>query len=127
MKKLTALFFMAAVALGTSGAAHAQELKAKIPFDFVVAGNKLPASTYNILRALPNDDRGLAFVGEGKGLLARATAIDDTATGTNLVFRQIGGEYVLTAVVTLRGTLNFPVSAKMLQRSDERMVAIPGR
>lgn len=127
MKTLTALFFMVAVALGASGAAHAQELKAKIPFDFVVAGNRLPASTYSILRALPNDDKGLAFVGQGKGSLARATAIDETATGTKLVFRQIGGEYVLTDVVTLRGTLHFPISAKMSRRADERMVAIPGR
>ncbi|PYY02637.1 MAG: hypothetical protein DMG64_10930 [Acidobacteria bacterium] len=118
MKKLVALFFIAGVTLCTAATANAQALKVAVPFDFVVGGNTLPAATYTIRESLPNDNRGLAFIGDHRGILTRATEIDDTVTGTKLVFRHIGDQYFLSDVVTLRGKLHFASSRKQTQRAQ---------
>ena len=102
----------------TAAAANAQALKVTVPFDFVVNGKTLPAATYTIRDTLPNDTTALAFIGDHRGLLFRATEIDDTVTGTKLVFRHIGDEYFLSDVVTPRGKLHFPASRKATQRAQ---------
>lgn len=112
MKKLFALLFTAVVTFGTAAMAHAQELKVAVPFDFVVNGTTLPAATYTVERSLPNNDRGLAFVGNHHGAVAIATELDGYATGTKLVFHKVGDEYFLSDVVTLNGTLHFARSSK---------------
>ena len=127
MKKVFALLFFAGVTLCTASSAHAQALRVNVPFDFVVGGKTLPASTYSISESLPNDNTGLAFIGDHNGLLTRATDLDSTATGTKLVFVKIDGEYLLRDVVTLRGTLHFKTSAKGSQRAqaaDEQIVTV---
>ena len=125
MKKLFALLFFAGVTLCMTSTANAQSLRVNVPFDFVVNGKTLPAATYTISEALPNDNRGLAFIGEGNGLLARAIDLDGYATGTKLVFVKVDGEYLLRDVVTLSGTLRFKTSHKSSQRAqtaDEQIV-----
>jgi hypothetical protein len=127
MRKLTALLFFVGVTLCTAVTANAQALKVNVPFDFVVAGKTLPASTYTIRESLPNDNTGLAFIGDGQGLLARATEMDSSVSGTKLVFHRIGSEYFLSDVVTLRGKLHFAPSRKETQRAqaeDQEIVTI---
>jgi len=118
MKKLIALLFFVGVTLFTAATANAQALKVNVPFDFVVNGKTLPASTYTISESLPNDNTGLAFIGDGGGLMARASEIDSTVTGTKLVFHRVDGEYFLSDVVTLRGKLHFPASRKETKRAQ---------
>src|SRR5215475_5328580 len=127
MRKLFALLFFAGVTLCVAAPAHAQALRVNVPFDFVVSGKTLPAATYTIRESLPNDNMGLAFIGEGNGILARATEIDGYTTGTKLVFVKVDGEYLLRDVVTLSGTLRFKTSHKGAQRAqaaDEQLVTI---
>ena len=116
MKKLLALLFTAGVALSAATAAQAQTLRVKVPFDFVVNGNKLSADVYSVQEVLSNDILGLAFRGNGQGIQARANDMDYTTTGTKLVFRKLGDEYFLSEVVTLRGTLHFAPSRYETER-----------
>jgi hypothetical protein len=44
--------------------------------------------------------------------MARASEIDDTITGSKLIFHKIGDEYFLSDVVTSRGKLHFPASSR---------------
>jgi hypothetical protein len=118
MKKLLALLFTVGVTLCTAGTANAQALKVSIPFDFVVNGKTLPASTYTVREALPNSQTSLFFLGDGARLATMATSIDDSATGSKLVFRRIGGDYLLSDVVTLNGTLHFALSRKQTEQAQ---------
>src|SRR5689334_1664666 len=118
MRKLFALLFFAGVTLCVAAPAHAQAMRVNVPFDFVVSGKTLPAASYTISESLPNDDRALAFIGDGKGVLTRAIDLDGYATGTKLVFVKIDGEYLLRDVVTLHGTLHFKTSHKTTQRAQ---------
>ena len=112
MKKLFALLFTAAVTFGTAAMAHAQELKVAVPFDFEVNGTTLPAATYSIGRSLPNNDRGVVFMGDHRGTVAEATEFDGYVTGAKLVFHKAGDEYFLSDVVTTNGALHFAPTSK---------------
>jgi len=118
MKKMFALLFFAGVALCMTSTANAQSLRVNVPFDFVVSGHTLPAATYTIRESLPNDNSGLAFIGDHNGILTRATEVDGYATGAKLVFVKVDGQYLLRDVVTLRGTLRFKTSGKGSQRAQ---------
>lgn len=128
MKKLVALLFIVGGTLFTAATAHAQALRVTVPFDFVIDGKTLPAATYTVRESLPNDNTGLAFIGEGHGLLTRATEMDGTITGTKLVFHRVDGEYFLTDVFTLGGKLHFAASrqekARRAQAADVQSVTI---
>jgi hypothetical protein len=121
-RKLFALLFALGVTLCTAATANAQALKVDVPFDFVINGKILPAATYTVLQSLPNDNRGLAFMGEGHGLQTMATEFDTHVTGSKLVFSRIGDEYFLKDVVTPEGRLHFATSRKQaeLARDAER-------
>jgi hypothetical protein len=115
MKKMFALLFAMGVTLCTAATANAQALKVDVPFDFVIDGKILPAATYTVLQSLPNDKRGLAFMGEDHGILTLASEFDTQVTGTKLVFSRIGDEYFLKDVVTPEGRLHFAASRKQTQ------------
>ena len=110
MKKIVALLFIVGGTLFTAATAHAQSLRVTVPFDFVIDGKTLPAATYTVRESLPNNNTGLAFIGEGHGLLTQATEIDGAVTGTKLVFHRVDGEYFLSDVFTLSGKLHFAAS-----------------
>ncbi|HVH88253.1 MAG TPA: hypothetical protein VM912_16145 [Terriglobales bacterium] len=116
MKKLFVLLFIAGVALCATTANAQTLLRVTIPFDFVVRGEVIPASTYMIRSSLQNDGMGLVFEGDGPVILARATASDYTVTGAKLVFRKIGDEYFLSDVVSPAGTLHFARSHREVER-----------
>lgn len=128
MKKLSALLFTMALTLVSAAMANAQELKVAVPFDFVVNGTTLPADTYTVERSLPNNNRGLVFSGNGHGAVTAANEFDGYATGTKLVFHQIGDEYFLSDVVTLHGTLHFTPSSRekklAAQNADQQSVTV---
>lgn len=127
MKKLFALLFTVGVTFFMAAAANAQELNVTVPFDFVVSGKTLPSASYSVTRPLPNDSTGLAFLGDRNGVMTRASEIDDTITGSKLIFHKIGDEYFLSDVVTSRGKLHFPASSresKLAQTASAQSVTI---
>ena len=89
---------MVAGAVVPAGAS--QEVAARVPFDFVVGGVRLPAGRYVITQGQgalvsveSTDRRHSAFV------LMNAMAADKAGQGARLVFERVGGEHFLSQVV----------------------------
>ena len=115
MKKAFTLLCTMGVMLCTVATANAADLKVAVPFEFVVNGRTIPAGTYLIREPLPNDDRNLAFVGQGTGAVAMASELDTEHTGSKVVFHRVGDQYFLSEVVVQDGTRHFAVSRKEAQ------------
>jgi hypothetical protein len=130
MKKqyLTVLFTLICV-LGLGLGARAQEedtVVAKVPYDFVVGGQVLPAGTYRVSRV---DSSGGSRELEISSYETRASAFliptyfDDVQTGhAQLNFEHVGDKYFLSAVETPIGTyaLTIPPSAIKLAQMEQQ-------
>jgi hypothetical protein len=115
MNKVFTLLCTMVAMLCTVATANAADLKVAVPFEFVVSGTTMPAATYIIREPLPNDNRNLAFLGQGTGVLAMASELDTEHTGDKLVFHRVGDQYFLSDVVEEDGTRHFAVSRKEAQ------------
>jgi hypothetical protein len=136
MKKhyLTVLFTLVCV-LGLGLGAQAQEedtVRAKIPYDFVVAGQVLPAGTYRVSRI---DTTGSSRALEISSYETRASAFliptvfDDFQTGhAQLNFEHVGNKYFLSAIETPIGTytITIPSSAIELARMEQQHTVSSG-
>jgi hypothetical protein len=136
MKKqyLTVLFTLICV-LGLGLGAQAQEedtVLAKIPYDFVVAGQVLPAGTYRVSRI---DTTGSSRVLEISSYETRAgallipTVFDDFQTGhAQLNFEHVANKYFLSAIETPIGTyaITVPPSAIELARMEQQGTSSSG-
>ena len=136
MKKqyLTVLFTLICV-LGLGLGAQAQEedtVLAKIPYDFVVAGQVLPAGTYRVSRI---DTTGSSRTLEISSYETRASALliptvfDDFQTGhAQLNFEHVGNKYFLSAIETPIGTydIHIPPSALELARMEQQGTSSSG-
>ena len=103
------------IVFATLAKANAEELKVNVPFNFVVNGKELPAATYTVREALPNNKSGLAFLGQSTGAMAVASEVDTNVTGSKLVFHRIGDQYFLSDVVSPTGSLHFSASKRETQ------------
>jgi hypothetical protein len=98
--------------LGTG--ARAQDTRGvvvNVPFEFVAAGETLPAGTYNISRVSTDSQPGLAIRSYDKGVLLLPTVFDGVrAEQATLGFEHVGDKYFLTKVGTLVGayTIELP-------------------
>ena len=136
MKKqyLTVLFTLICV-FGLGLGAQAQEedsVLAKIPYDFVVAGEVLPAGTYRVSRI---DTTGSSRALEIRSYETRASALliptvfDDFQTGhAQLNFEHVGNKYFLSAIETPIGTydITIPPSAIELARMEQQGTSSSG-
>lgn len=135
MKKqyLTVLFTLICV-LGLGLGARAQEedtVVAKVPYDFVVGGQLLPAGTYTVSRI--DSSSGLKAL-EISSYETRAstflipTFFNDVQTGrAQLNFEHVGDKYFLSAVETPIGAyvLTIPPSAIKLAQMEQQGGASP--
>lgn len=89
-----------ALGLLLAASAHAQTLKANIPFDFVVNGHNMSAGEYRIER-LGNGGNAIALRGTDNVLaLTFACSTGKPATDSKLIFNRYGAEYFLAQVWT---------------------------
>jgi len=125
MKKAFTLLCTMGAMLCTVATANAADVRVAVPFEFVVNGTTMPAATYIIREPLPNDNRTLAVLGDGTGVLARASELDTEHTGDKVVFHRVGNQYFLSDVVEQDGTRHFAVSRKeaQLARSMQQLPA----
>jgi hypothetical protein len=90
------------VLLGIAAGAHAQSLiVAKVPFDFMVSGMKLPAGTYGVDALQGNADTLVVHSSDWKLSAAAIVAAGGEAQSSanpKLVFHRYGDEYFLSAV-----------------------------
>jgi hypothetical protein len=117
MKRITALAILAATLIPISSAcAHAQSVEFKVPFDFNVSHQVLPAGTYrvsytseNIILIRSQDGRFNAFSSTYAG--------DDQSTGSGkLVFRQYGDQYFLHQVLCSNADINAELPTSRLEQ-----------
>jgi hypothetical protein len=105
MKKAFILLCTMGAVLCTVATANGSNLRVGVPFECVVNGTTMPAATYR--EPLPNDNRTLAVLGEGTGVLATASELDTEHIGDKLVFHRLGDQYFLSDVVEQDGTRHF--------------------
>jgi len=103
-KKLITTVWMvlgaAVMVLGAASSARAdQEVVARVPFDFIVGGLRLPAGKYLVTQnqalvsIASTDRRHFAFV------LMNPMSSDEAGTAPRLVFERIGEDHFLAQVV----------------------------
>jgi hypothetical protein len=136
MKKqyVTVLFTLICI-LGLGLGARAQEedtVLAKVPYDFVVGGQVLPAGTYRVSRI---DTTGSSRALEISSYETRASAFviptvfDDVKTGqAQLSFEHVGNKYFLSAIETPIGTyaITIPPSAIELAKMEQQGTSSSG-
>jgi hypothetical protein len=135
MKKqyLTVLFTLMCV-VGLALNARAQEedtVVTKVPFDFVVGGQVLPAGTYRVSRVETSGLRELEISSYEKraGALLIPTFFDDVQAGhAQLSFEHAGNKYFLSAIETPIGTyaITVPHSAIELALMEQQGTSSSG-
>ncbi len=88
------LTFLASGRLAASAGAHAESLRARIPFAFTASGTKLPPGEYSIHEMVGNP-AVLLIAGSGPGaramIFARVT-VPGATTGSPLIFEDQGSD-----------------------------------
>jgi len=94
----------------------------KIPYEFVVAGRKLPAGTYTVSRLSDDPRAGLTIASreQRSDVLLLANHFDNRpADDSKVLFERIGDTYYLSSIELLDGvyTLSLPHSALLMAKS----------
>jgi hypothetical protein len=100
--------------LGTAAKGQAvDQIVVNIPYEFVVAGNTLPAGTYQVNR-LSNIHPEVLILSSFEsraGLMVRSTEVESTrADKPEVSFEQIDGQHFLSKIETADHVFTIPVS-----------------
>ena len=123
MKKYFTFVLALIALLGLGVTAHAEEegmVVANIPFEFVIAGETLPAGTYTVSSVSSGSE--LLISSRDKGVFVIPTVLDSYQIGDPLVtFDKVAGEYFLRQV-------NTPLGAFIIdtQRETVKLAQIKG-
>ena len=87
--------------LGTTARAQEEQVVTKVPFDFVVNGQAMPAGTYNVSR-IDGPQRGLVIKGSDSSTFFLPIVFERVDSDqASLGFKHIGTSYYLSTVKTL--------------------------
>jgi hypothetical protein len=134
-KEYVAVLFTLICVLGLGLGARAQEddtVVAKVPYDFVVRGQVLPAGTYRVSRAYShNGSRELQISNyeTGASVFVIPTVFDNAQTEHTLLnFEHAGDKYFLNAIETPIGTyaITVPPSAIKLALKEQQGASSSG-
>jgi hypothetical protein len=118
MKRITALAFLTAALISMGSAcAHAQAPAFKVPFDFTVGNQVLPAGTYQVSYASQTSENGILIRSKGERPHAALTTTypADPSTGVGkLIFTKYGNQYFLHKV--LCSAMNVALPASRLEK-----------
>jgi opacity protein-like surface antigen len=117
MKRITALAFLAAALISMGSArAHAQEARFKVPFDFTVANQVLPAGTYGVSHATQNAI--LIKTHDGRFHAMTLTFADDKQLyGVGkIIFTRYGNQYFLHEVLSGDVSMNVEIPTSRLEK-----------
>ena len=121
MKNLRSILFaLTVLLLATAARAQTTNVKATIPFDFVVGNHAYPAGEYTV-KSLSQGSAAIRIDNADeseKGMtLSNACSKGQPADGTTLVFQRMGDNYFLYQVWTAGNSLGreFPMSKKEVQ------------
>jgi hypothetical protein len=121
---ITALLTLANVATAARALSSNPVVQAKVPFNFTVGHDQLPAGTYTISR----DPWGLVTmksIDRRLNVIVTTTVEPDSLAGDKLVFRRYGDRYFLGKVTSTAFSAHFPVSKleKTTQYQEARSIA----
>src|SRR5271168_2309658 len=111
LRILIVLIGLAGFGVAAKGQAFDQ-IVVNIPYDFVVAGNTLPAGTYRVNRVSINDRALILSSFENRAsVIALATQVESSsADKAQVSFEQVGGERFLSKIETSNHVFTIPVS-----------------
>ena len=127
-KQYSTVLFTLVCICGLALGAHAQVKEvvvAKVPYDFVVGGEVLPAGTYQVSRLSVITGPGeleISSYASGSSTFLIPTFFDDLQTGhAQLRFEHVGGKYFLTGIETPIGTyaITLPNSALRVAQTEQ--------
>ena len=112
---------------GASRAIAEEKLIANVPFEFIVGQSKLPAGHYVVTEA---DDPALVSIAnaEGRGftfVLTVGSSLDENVDQPELVFKQYGGRYFLSQIVTTGTEVReIPLAPATMAEKVDRIAAV---
>jgi len=136
VKALATVSFLIATMIVTTGHAQGQSLahpiRARIPFDFIVANKTLVAGEYFIQRAQPYSGDGMVSVRSADGRtklirLSNSVQTLDPKAQVTLVFHRYGNQHFLAQVWPAGATIGRQLPKSRTERELERQVRDAGR
>src|ERR1700674_1437339 len=119
--------------LGLGGSSHAQEpdgITVKVPFEFFVGTQAMPAGTYSFGRLFSSQRSSFILHGDAVSAVVLPTSVEETSTfKANLVFEHLGDKYYLGKIKTPAGIYNIATPRPMLalaRTSDKNAVSTGG-
>ena len=118
MKRITVLAFLTAALISMGGAcAHAQSPRFKVPFDFTVGNQVLPAGTYQVSYIATNTAILIRSKGERLHAALTTTYPADPSTGVGkLIFAKYGNQYFLHEVLCADVAMNVEIPKSRLEK-----------
>jgi hypothetical protein len=116
VRVLSALFGFAALAITAKGQVQDQ-LVVKIPYEFVVAGQTLPAGSYTVKRVSEQNDRVLmidSFENHATVLVSSSEIRQTGAYKPSVRFQILGGQRLLNRIETDSNIYTIPVPRSAL-------------
>lgn len=118
MKRFTsiALLTLATVCAGGRLQAQTHEVRADVPFNFIVGSQQLPAGRYQLRSEgestilIQNRDRAIAV------LSLSLCSAGESATGSSLVFNKYGDRYFLSEIHSPIAVLNLEIPRSKLEK-----------
>jgi hypothetical protein len=115
---MTAIIFLNAFGAGDVSAQSTKNIRASVPFDFLVGERIFPAGVYyleSISRSNANLLQLRSFETKKRRLLATNELLAAAPQSPKLVFRQIGAKYYLTSIFMTEGASGFTIREKRRQ------------
>jgi hypothetical protein len=117
MKRITALAFLTAALISMGSArAHAQAAGFKVPFDFTVGNQVLPAGTYQVSYYAP---KSAIMIRSEDGRFHAFTAIhpaDPSTRDSEVVFTKYGNQYFMHEVLCGALSMNVAVPTSRMEK-----------
>ena len=113
MIKIIRILLLSSMLLGTAlFASAADQVRANVPFDFMVNGTLLKAGTYTLSRAADNTPSMMVIRGANgqTPTVFFAGTLTSVETGSTLSFRRYGDSYFLTNIINATGKYTLPVT-----------------
>jgi hypothetical protein len=121
MKRIPALAFLAATLISTGGVfAHSQTIEVKVPFNFNVGNQALPAGTYLISHPLGYTNHNIILLrSQDERFHAMSSTFEADAPSTGggqLVFARYGDRYFLREVLCNDADMNVEIPTSGLEK-----------
>ena len=117
MKRITALAFLTAALISMGSAcAHAQAAGFKVPFDFTVGNQMLPAGTYQVSYYAP---KSAIMIRSEDGRFHAFTAIhpaDPSTRDSEVVFTKYGNRYFMHEVLCSALSMNVALLTSRMEK-----------